>query len=436
MIFVSSLISVLPLISGMFPYGFPMFSPIAMFFCCMVIIFKQGKLKFGQWIFAYFILAITYVFPLVISGNIYRPNYYDLLNIIVFFAFFLVLTTVIECKKDFEKYTMYFQFLTIITSIGFGLIGLYKFMLLLKDIKLPLFYREIGTYPWGTSLVSDYNVYSLSMLFGLVSMCFVFDERRRVWEKFALTLGGSVVFCAAALSGSRRSWIILPFILIFAFKIVLRGSVRALFLFKIKRSYLINLLAMVFVVSSIYCTYGIFSSGAVTLEVSEEHYLERMWNRLVGIRDIVITEDGRKSRTERYAFAGSILEEYGTLRLMIGDGGEYMRQYGVQFKDSGGFDKPHNPIISAFLHSGIIGGITVIGYLFVSLFFYIRNFNHGITRYFFYLFLITSFFSLTSSNNIFSKKIFVLLFLLPWLIDSVYSENAFIKDARKLCHFS
>ena len=421
--FGTAFVSILPLIGGMFPYGFPLFAPLAVAYCSIIIILKRIKITLGQWVLAYLILAITYILPLVVSGNIYKTNYYDVINIIVFFGFFLALSNLIKCKEVFEKYTLYFQFLMASSSTVFAIIGLYKFKLLLNNIRIPFFYPEIGTYPWGTSLVSDYNVYGLSLIFGLVSIRFLLEQRKRLWQKYTLMISGLIIFSAAAFSASRRTWIVLPIILILFAKSGLRGSLPGILMFRIKRSEFVNILAVVLVILSIFAIYTIYNYSGFAFEYTQKHYMNSMWNRFVGIRDVVGTQNRTGSRREHYAFAGELLEEQGMLGLMIGNGGEYMKQYGLQFNAEDGFGKPHNPIISAFLQSGILGGIAVVGYLILCLFLYTKNLKHPTSRYFFFLFLITSFYALTSSNTIFTKKIYILMFLLPWLINSIYSKK-------------
>ena len=81
-IFGASCVSVLPLIGSMFPYGFPLFSPIAIIFSFSVII-KCKKIRLGQWFFVYSILALTYLVPLALSTNIYKPNYLEIIYIFV-----------------------------------------------------------------------------------------------------------------------------------------------------------------------------------------------------------------------------------------------------------------------------------------------------------------------------------------------------------------
>jgi len=115
-IFVASLVSILPLIGGMFPYGFPIFSPMALVFACAIFIRRKGRIEHGQWMFPYFILTFFYILSLIISGNIYSSNYYDLINIVIFFCFFTGLTMAIQSREDFEQYIFYFQFLAAIFS--------------------------------------------------------------------------------------------------------------------------------------------------------------------------------------------------------------------------------------------------------------------------------------------------------------------------------
>jgi O-antigen ligase len=238
-------------------------------------------------------------------------------------------------------------------------------------------------------------------------------------------VSGMIIILAAAFSGSRRTWIVLSIILIFFAISFLKYSLFGILIFRIKKRQLINIMAVVLVILSIV---GIYKYIGFDSQYHQQHYLNKMGKRFVGIRDVFEQEGGAEARIKRYTFAGGLFEEYNTLGLLIGKGSEYMRQYGSKFNARDGFGYPHNLIISAFLHSGILGGLTVIGYLMLSLFLYIKRVKKPIVGYLFALFMITTFYAMTSGNTIFSKKIYIFLLLLPWLIDKIYSKKQLVQN--------
>lgn len=423
-IFVAACVSILPLIGSMFPYGFPLFSPVCAIFSFLIII-KRKQIRFGQWTFVYSILALSYFIPLALSTNIYKANYSDITNIFMFFIFFIALFNLIVSRENLKYYTHCFQVLIALFSTGFAIIGLYKFKLLLSGVKIPLFFRGNSKYPWGTSLVGDYNVYGMALLFGLVSIYFLFKRSKKLRGKYALIVSGMIIIFAAAFSGSRRTWIVLSIILIFFAISFLKYSLFGILIFRIKKRQLINIMAVVLVILSII---GIYKYIGFDSQYYQQHYLNRMGKRFVGIRDVFEKEGGAEARIKRYTFAGELFEEYNTLGLLIGKGSEYMRQYGFKFNAGDGFGYPHNLIISAFLQSGILGGLTVISYLMLSLFLYIKRVKKPIVGYLFALFMITTFYTMTSGNTIFSKKIYIFLLLLPWLIDKIYSKKQLVQN--------
>lgn len=121
-----------------------------------------------------------------------------------------------------------------------------------------------------------------------------------------------------------------------------------------------------------------------------------------------------KPRGIRWIFAYDIWNnEYNILEKTIGKGFIYNSYFGAKFQNNKNIiDYPHNPIISSFLYSGIIGGSFYLFFLIYGLVQYIKSYKH--LKVLFLIYIICLFFCLFSSNSHFSVPIFNFLSLLPY----------------------
>lgn len=119
-------------------------------------------------------------------------------------------------------------------------------------------------------------------------------------------------------------------------------------------------------------------------------------------------------RIKRWLFAWQIFKDYTIVQKFIGNGFEYLDLYNKKFypnKDK--VDYPHNPVISAFLYSGIIGGLVYVWFLTLTLVYYYRYRKEiGLI---FILYLVTGFFVFFSGNSHFSVPAFSMLSVVPFI---------------------
>ena len=121
------------------------------------------------------------------------------------------------------------------------------------------------------------------------------------------------------------------------------------------------------------------------------------------------------SRTDRWRYALELWQtRYDTKQKIFGQGFKYLEWYGERFwGNPNRHDFPHNPIISSFLYSGIIGGIVYIIFLIISLWlFWKRRKELGI---FFIMYLCCMFFCMFSGSSHFSFPLFEFLTFLPFV---------------------
>lgn len=142
----------------------------------------------------------------------------------------------------------------------------------------------------------------------------------------------------------------------------------------------------------------------VPISIIKEHYTEEdTANNMIS------------PRTERWKYAWEIWQTRYTMgQKIFGQGFDYLTWYGERFHNNPKrYDFPHNPIISAFLYSGIVGGIVYIGFLVLSILFYWKKRQQ--LRLFFVMYLCCMFFCMFSGNSHFSFPLFAFLSFLPFV---------------------
>lgn len=130
------------------------------------------------------------------------------------------------------------------------------------------------------------------------------------------------------------------------------------------------------------------------------------------------------SRTDRWAYAWQLWQtQYDWKQKIIGHGFDYLEWYGLKYHNNPQrYDFPHNPIISAFLYSGIIGGIIYIIFIFMSLLLY-WNKRESLGIYLI-LYLCCMFFCMFSGSSHFSFPLFTFLSFLPFIANNKKTSDA------------
>jgi|GEM_PF-3063010 len=128
-------------------------------------------------------------------------------------------------------------------------------------------------------------------------------------------------------------------------------------------------------------------------------------------------------RINRWKYALEIwTAQYKWYNKLFGGGFDYLEMFGKKFyPDQNRTDYPHNPVISAFLYSGIIGGIFYIYFLALTIWYYWKYRKHH--ALFFILYLIILAFVFISSDSHFNVPIFAVLSLIPFITKQVIEEK-------------
>jgi hypothetical protein len=121
-------------------------------------------------------------------------------------------------------------------------------------------------------------------------------------------------------------------------------------------------------------------------------------------------------RIKRWLYAWKLFKNYSMKEKVIGNGFKYLEFYNKKFyPNTDKIDYPHNPIISSFLYSGIIGGLVYLWFLLTSLYYYYKyRKEFGLL---FILYLATGFFVFFSYNSHFSMPAFSMLSVVPFVIN-------------------
>ena len=121
-------------------------------------------------------------------------------------------------------------------------------------------------------------------------------------------------------------------------------------------------------------------------------------------------------RIQRINYGIKVFSGYSGIRKVIGGGFDYLWDFGNEFYQRNlnrfYYDYPHNPILSAFLYSGVLGGLCLIWFYIMTVIFFIRSFRR--LFYFVCLYSVIFFFAFFSGNSIFGNPEFVLISLIPF----------------------
>lgn len=117
------------------------------------------------------------------------------------------------------------------------------------------------------------------------------------------------------------------------------------------------------------------------------------------------------NRIERLSFGLSIFKSYSMMEKIFGTGFKYMKAYAEKFEEPG-YDWPHNPFLSAFLYSGILGGLAFLWFILMVIINYIINIKRSF--FFFITFSIVFFFVLFSDNSFLNTPLFTFLCVVPF----------------------
>lgn len=385
------ILHLIAIVSLIFPYGFPLFSIVMMLFFIYMLFTKSLSLKISVYIGILYLSILVYIMGIFNSrGILYSIVISDLVNIVLICILLIITGSYnrIQYKKVIHRTLISFSYIVPILA----LLSLYKYYLLLNNNYIEYFEIEGRKYPWGTSLMPDYNMFALGMIIGLISLTYMIKNSDRIINQLIGVISSLIVILSILFSGSRRGWIVVVFVAIF-------------FLYKaIKRLTLNTIKQNMFIFTAIFISIVIFIFGFkdyINISITNQVELDKLEYRYSTLEDF---SESFSDRTNRLEYGLELINNFNVTQLLIGNGFSYLPLYGEEFLQAGKQDYPHNPLLSSFLYAGMIGFIVTLILVLIPIFrsIYEQKIFH---KEYFLIYLIVLLFLIQSGNSIFSINI-------------------------------
>ncbi|MBV8552862.1 MAG: O-antigen ligase family protein [Acidobacteriaceae bacterium] len=368
-----------------------------------------------QLCFAFYLLGIIH------TSHIYETNTRDLRN-----GLCVLLTSILLfCERtplDFLLFRDKAQMTGALAGTLLAVIGLYKFHLMASGQMLQLLWVDGYKYPWGTSLTVDYNFYAFAILCGAISCLFCFSKVSSIIAKVMYGAGFVLNIMSLSLSGSRRGWVTETVLLMAVLFILFRWIFLSLLCSRggvfLSQQRLKALTAIVLLAAA----------GPILMEkylawfAENNHTDFESEKKDLQFRFSTLSDPSESfgPRISRWEFAAQLLDHASPVELVFGQGFGYLDLFANSLNITRKHteaatwpeDYPHNPVISAALYSGVIGGVIVLSFILLALFRYVKQ--RHIDVYFGILYFASLWFILPAYNSLFSGKFFGILMLIPW----------------------
>lgn len=234
--------------------------------------------------------------------------------------------------------------LLILGSLAGAVLGFFKLYLLTQGVFIDQLYASDGSYPLGTSLGSDYNLYAFGLVGGLAAAMFLLRRPQRSIVQILLVSTSVLLVAAIALTGSRRGLVFLGIVMLAE---ALRGRGVNERRWTRARLFAIGL----FVVLSAGFSWLLAQQQPVVLEVEGQRIDLTVVERLatLGERSSLVA-----TRAPLVEWAWQRVDAtYSVPDLLLGRGFSYLAEMGRQFSATDGAEYPHNFVLSALLHGGV-----------------------------------------------------------------------------------
>ncbi len=444
-------IALIILVAGIsFPYHVPVFGPYVLTLFTYSVL-KRKKFYFPKSFFVYISICVFFILGFVNSEFYHVLAIRDLRNLGFVTMFGFLLMSYIRDKEDFIRFSTFFiRYVSIFITL-ISLIGIFKFVSMLKGIEFSFFKIEDG-YPWGSALISDCNYYALGGIIGLCACIYLLLKKDTLLNRYWYLLFSSIIMLNVLLAGSRRGIVVLAILCgLITIIYIVKWSVHWFKASRIRVVFFICILGVSgFLVSQISIKhisyvlkpmidmadmdYKLFKEDITVISyrymtiinpnLNINNYYESIWEEPSTIKlDKLkaINQKGMSSRILRWKYAIELYREYPLGRKLIGSGFDYIDDYSKEFgRWHHKPDYPHNPFLSALLYSGILGLLAFVLFMTQVSYSLLKNYK----EYYFYLvmFLLIATFSMISGNTFFSVKIFPAVSLLPLLFTNKDSQ--------------
>jgi hypothetical protein len=357
------LVIVLPFLGQAFPTpgAIPLFVPVALLFLPATLLLRIADrgvpgLLLGDPRFMAItaLIVLTYIYGFIISIDLqYEFVFREVVNGVVAMLVVFAIANSDWTAEDCKAMVQALAWALLSVGLFVSVLGAYKFWLfLMAGEQLDFVVAASGAeYPWGTSLVTDSNFYSLTTLVAILSALYLANYVRPLSQAVLVMLVG-VLFAVGVAAGSRRFWVAAPLI------------VGAQLLWMVWRSGVRQ--------NSIVLTGLILLLGGVpaTIYLVAPDFFDvvftQAWDLQYRFRTLFASDLGYEygSRTD--------VMEFGIRRLdgfvaWFGGGFDYLNRFSCEFTVCGGAGYPHMPLISAFLYGGVIAAVAALAmYVYIT----------------------------------------------------------------------
>lgn len=369
------------------------------------IVVFTSKLKFPRngllVIFCTILFSVSYVFTDYRSAIAKK----DLINCVLSSAIGISIASLLSLENRFNVFWKYFTSCSFAICVFTSMIGLIKFIgLNVYPINL-LSYSDNGQRIIGTSTVSEYNTFSLSLTIGLLSGSWVLKNLRSGWSRRLFVLGMVLIMVSLTLTGSRRAWLfgLIWIANLFVLRVNKKNHSSMIQNQKISNANLI--VALVLCLFFLGVLLGL-RDGGVLNDTKEE--LFSLTDRSATLFD----EQGYQTRIPYIMLSLSFFVQSSVVEKMFGSGFNYFNKFGSISLNSE--DYPHNFVLSTLLYGGVFQLILIFAWILQA-----WRIRCGSIRYnvFQPLVLVLIIFSAVSSNSIYS------IILVPVLINIIGAHN-------------
>lgn len=229
--------------------------------------------------------------------------------------------------------------------------GLAKLALLSQGVLLENLFLDDGRYPAGTALQHDYNLYALGLLVCLAFGLWLTRAGSTRPDRLLAFVAVPLISIAVALSTSRRGFLLLVAILGVHLATVVSTS---------RRARVAGALFAILAGGAIAVTLGV-ASGAIPIGGAMQDRLDLGFavSRLLGVAS---ADDLFSTRAPLFGYAWTrFTTDMSAAALIFGNGMTYLTEMGRVFDNPTGFEYPHNFLLSALLHGGLLlAGLMVL----------------------------------------------------------------------------
>jgi hypothetical protein len=323
----------------------------------------------------------------------------EIFNIIWWSLFVVFMDPHISTINDFNFLLKRIFSLAFLFSLIASLFGAYKFFCILNGNILEIFYTDDKILIPGTSLTTDYNIFAMSIILGVMSGKYLFEITRNKFWKIFILISQFFMLGTVLLSNSRRGFILI----LISILVIIFYSENEI---KLKNRRIKNLFLVSLVATFIFGL-GLFDKPFDS--ITNNNRTVEIFDRLNTLR----TNESVNDRIERLELTMYSLNNYSFSELLIGKGFSYFEIFSAKFINEIGSDHPHNFLFSTMLYGGIFA-LAIICYLIFKISLaYIKNMQYfKILSFWFFTMLIIA---LTSANSFFSIKLMIILSLIPFM---------------------